>query len=53
MKQQILELINTLPEEQQNILMEEVNRALKQQRLQKLMELEKEAIRVKWSLNGL
>lgn len=53
MKQQILDLINTLPEEKQNILMEEVNRTLKQQRLQKSMELEKEARRITWSLNGL
>ena len=53
MKQQILELLNTLPEEEQNILMEELNRALKQQRLQKSMELEREATRITWSLNGL
>jgi hypothetical protein len=53
MKQQILELLNTLPEEEQNILMEELNRALKQQRLQKSMELSKEARRIEWSLKGL
>jgi hypothetical protein len=53
MKEQILELLNTIPEEQQNILMEELNRALKQQRLQKLMELDKESDRLRWSLNGL
>ena len=53
MKQQILELLNTLPEEKQNILMEEVNRALKQQRLAKVMELGKEERRIEWSLKGL
>jgi hypothetical protein len=53
MKQQILELLNTLSEEEQNVLMEELNRALKQQRLQKLMELGKEASRIEWSLKGL
>lgn len=53
MKQKILELLNTLSEEEQNVLMEELNRALKQQRLQKSMKLEKESRRIKWSLNGL
>ena len=53
MKQQILELLNTLSEEEQNILMEEINRALKQQRLTKVIELGKEGRRIEWSLKGL
>lgn len=53
MTQQILELINTLPEEQQNVLMEELNRTLKQQRLTKIMELGKEIRRIEWNLKGL
>ena len=33
MKQQILDLLNTLSEEEQNILMEEVVKSLKQERM--------------------
>jgi FixJ family two-component response regulator len=53
MKQQILESLNTLSEEEQNVLMEEIVKSLKQQRLQKSMELSKEARRIEWSLKGL
>jgi len=53
MKQQILDLINTVSEEEQNLLMEELRIALKQQRLQKSLELEREGRRINWSLNGL
>lgn len=53
MKQQILELLNTLSEEEQNEIMEEVIKSLKQQRLAKAFELEKEANRLRWNLNKL
>ena len=53
MKQQILDILNTIPEEEQNILMEELNRALKQQRLAKIYELEEEARRINWSIKTL
>lgn len=53
MKQQILELLNTLSEEEQNVLMEEIIKSLKQERLAKVMELGKEERRIEWSLKGL
>ena len=40
MKQQILDILNTIPEEKQNVLMEELSKSLKQQRLAKIYELE-------------
>ena len=43
MKQQILDLMNTLPEEEQNILMEELRQSLKQQRISKIFKVEEEA----------
>lgn len=53
MKQQILDILNTIPEEEQNILMEELTKSLKQQRLAKTYELEEEARRINWSIKTL
>ena len=53
MKQQILDLLNTLPEEEQNILIEELRQSLKQQRISKIFKVEEEARRIEWSLKGL
>jgi hypothetical protein len=53
MKQQILDLMNTLPEEEQNLLMEELRTALKQQRISKIFKVEEEARRIEWTLKGL
>ena len=53
MKQQILKLLNTLSEEEQNVLMEELRTALKQERLLKAFKLGEEGRRIEWSLKGL
>ena len=53
MKQQILDLMSTLSEEEQNILMEELRTTLKQQRISKIFKAEKEASRIEWSLKKL
>lgn len=53
MKEQILELIKKIPEEEQNKLIEELALDLKRSRLDKAMELEREANRLRRSLNGL
>jgi hypothetical protein len=53
MKQQILELLNTLPEEEQNILMEEIVKSLKQERLEKIFKLQKEVDRLNWLIKTI
>jgi len=53
MKQQILELLNTLPEEEQNVLMEEIVKSLKQERLEKVFKLQKEVDRINWLIKTL
>ena len=53
MKQQILDLINTLPEEEQNILMEEIVKSLKQERLEKVFKLQKEVDRLNWLIKTI
>lgn len=53
MKQQILELLNTLPEEEQNILMEEVVKSLKQERLEKVFKFQKEVDRLNWLIKTI
>ena len=53
MKQQILDLMNTLPEEEQNILMEEVIKSLKQERLEKVFKLQKEVDRLNWLIKTI
>jgi hypothetical protein len=53
MKEQILDLIKDISEEDQNILITELALALKQQRLTKAMELEREANRLRCTLNSL
>jgi hypothetical protein len=53
MKQQILDLLNTLPEEEQNILMEEIVKSLKQERLEKVFKLQKEVDRLNWLIKTL
>lgn len=53
MKQQILELLNTLPEEEQNILMEEIVKSLKQERLEKVFKLQKEVDRLNWLIKTI
>lgn len=53
MKQQILDLLNTIPEEEQNILMEEIVRSLKQERLEKVFKLQKEADRLNWLIKTI
>lgn len=53
MKQQILELLNTLPEEEQNVLMEEIVRSLKQERLEKVFKLQKEVDRLNWLIKTI
>lgn len=53
MKQQILELLNTLPEEEQNVLMEEIVKSLKQERLEKVFKLQKEVDRLNWLIKTI
>jgi hypothetical protein len=53
MKQQILDLLNTLPEEEQNILMEEIVKSLKQERLEKIFKLQKEVDRLNWLIKTI
>ena len=53
MKQQILDLINTLPEEEQNVLMEEIVKSLKQERLEKVFKLQKEVDRLNWLIKTI
>jgi hypothetical protein len=53
MKQQILDLLNTLPEEEQNILMEEIVKSLKQERLEKVFKLQKEVDRLNWLIKTI
>jgi hypothetical protein len=53
MKQKILDLLNTLPEEEQNVLMEEIVRSLKQERLEKVFKLQKEVDRLNWLIKTL
>ena len=53
MKQQILDLMNTLPEEEQNILMEEIIKSLKQERLEKVFKLQKEVDRLNWLIKTI
>ena len=53
MKQQILELLNTLSEEEQNILMEEIVKSLKQERLEKVFKLQKEVDRLNWLIKTI
>ena len=53
MKQQILDLLNTLPEEEQNVLMEEIIKSLKQERLEKVFKLQKEVDRLNWLIKTL
>ena len=53
MKQQILDLMNTLPEEEQNVLMEEIVKSLKQERLEKVFKLQKEVDRLNWLIKTI
>lgn len=53
MKQQILDLLNTLSEEEQNVLMEEVVKSLKQERLEKVFKLQKEVNRLNWLIKTI
>jgi hypothetical protein len=53
MKQKILDLLNTLPEEEQNVLMEEIVRSLKQERLEKVFKLQKEVDRLNWLIKTI
>ena len=53
MKQQILDLMNTLPEEEQNILIEEIVKSLKQERLEKVFKLQKEVDRLNWLIKTI
>lgn len=53
MKQQILDLLNTLPEEEQNVLMEEIIKSLKQERLEKVFKLQKEVDRLNWLIKTI
>ena len=53
MKQQILDLMNTISEEEQNILIEEVVKSLKQERLEKVFKLQKEVDRLNWLIKTI
>lgn len=53
MKQQILDLMNTLSEEEQNILIEEIVKSLKQERLEKVFKLQKEVGRLNWLIKTI
>ena len=53
MKQQILELLNTLSEEEQNVLMGEIVKSLKQERLEKVFKLQKEVDRLNWLIKTI
>lgn len=53
MKQKILDLLNTLPEEEQNVLMEEIVKSLKQERLEKVFKLQKEVDRLNWLIKTI
>ncbi len=53
MKQKILELLNTVSEEEQNVLMEEIVKSLKQERLGKVIKLQKEVDRLNWLIKTI
>ena len=53
MKQQILEMLNSIPEKEQNDLLLDIRNTIKQDRLTKAMQLEREASRIKDTLNTI
>lgn len=50
---EILKILLSLSEEEQNTMMMELNLKLRQERIKKVWDLEEESRRIKWSLNGL
>ena len=50
---EILKILLSLSEEEQNQMMMELNLKLRQERIKKVWDLEEESRRIKWSLNSL
>ena len=50
---EILKILLSLSEEEQNKMMMELNLKLRQERIKKVWDLEEESRRIKWSLNSL
>ena len=52
-QEEILKILLSLSEEEQNQMMMELNLKLRQERIKKVWDLEEESRRIKWSLNSL
>lgn len=52
-QEEILKILLSLSEEEQNQMLLELNVLVKQDRIKRVWELEKEARRINWTLNGI